>query len=593
MYVLQRIDGWTQSFLPEIEVDDGRQPLRARVALWAVAGMTMVIVVGWVLRFLIAPLPWFTHAMVLGGLFLLALSLVSLRRGQLTRSACLTLLAFFLVIFGSAFRMGGLDAPVLLLTPALPLLATVMLNLRAGVWSGVFAAAMSLVFLGMAEQGKFFGTPLTANQEPRAQALLVIVSCSMAVLFCVFYEHHRRLLEQRSASSEALYRRLFELSKDPVVMSTPEGRLLDANPAALEFYGFDSKEAMLARPVQEIYQDVSQREELLRRLEKVGYVHGYESSQVLRDGQKRIVRGTTSALKNADGSMHSLLAQLHDVTEERRAEQQIRRMVVQLESKNQELERFAYTVSHDLKGPLFTLKGFLNLLAKDLRSGQPEKVERDLAALHRSADSLQRLVEDLLEYSRLGHGSGTWAEARLRTLVTEVSLLLSGQAEKRGVAVHIEPDLPVLFGQVTLLHMLIQNLLENAIKYASSRVTIGGHTDQDGEAHFFVRDDGPGIDPKYQGKIFNLFEKLDADSQGTGIGLASVQRIVELHQGRVWVESIPGEGATFYCRLPTRGRWKAAQEEAKALADEDFEVRRGPEPARMVPKSVEGSPESS
>ena len=559
--------GGPASFLPWIEADEGHKPLRAFVAFWAVLGMALAVAVGWVLRSLIAPLPWYTHALVASGLVLLALALISLRRQQFARSGFSALLAFFLVIFGSAFFMGGLDAPVLLLTPVLPLLATVMLNLRAGVWSGVASAVVCLVLLVMTERGWLTGSPLTENQEPRAQTLLIIVSSVMVVFFCYFYEQHRHLLEQRSASSEALYRRLFELSKDPVVMSTPDGRLLDANAAALDFYGFDSKEDMLARPVQEIYDDLSQREELLRRLEKDGFVHGYETTQRLQDGRERIVRGTTSALRDRDGKMHSLLAQMHDVTEERRAEQEIRRMVVQLESKNQELERFAYTVSHDLKGPIFTLKGFLNLLAKDLREDNHQKVERDLAALHRSADALQRLVEDLLEYSRLGHGSGTWAEIRLRSLATEISLLLAGQAKERGVAVHIEPDLPVLFGQVTLLRMLMQNLLENAIKYAESRVTVGGRTGKGGQVFFFVRDDGPGIDGKYHGKIFNLFEKLDADSQGTGIGLASVQRIVDLHHGHVWVESTPGEGATFHCRLPTRGRWKAAQEEARALAN--------------------------
>ncbi len=220
-------------------------------------------------------------------------------------------------------------------------------------------------------------------------------------------------------------------------------------------------------------------------------------------------------------------------------------------------------------------------------------MERDLAALHRSADSLQRLVEDLLEYSRLGHGSGTWAEVRLRGLATEISLLLSGQAGKRGVAVHIEPDLPVLFGQVTLLRMLMQNLLENAIKYAVGRVMIGGHTGEDGEAHFFVRDDGPGIDSKYHGRIFNLFEKLDAESQGTGIGLATVQRIVELHQGRVWVESTPGEGATFYCRLPARGHWKVSPEEAKEMAERAFQERIEAMSGAPPEESADGSSEST
>lgn len=554
--VLEHFERWTQVFLPSSPLADERESLRARITLATVVCLIGVVVTGWIVRTAIGSLPWYTHTIVVVGLALLASAAVAIRRGRLFGAGVTTIIGFLVIIFGTALQVGGFQAPVLMFAPFLPLLATVLLDFRSGLWTTVATSTLLLGCLALAEAELLAPSPLEGMDKTRARALLALIAVVMSILLAYFYEKYRRLVDQRSETSEALYRNLFELSKDPVVVSTPAGALLDANPAAVEFYGFASKDDMLRRTVQEAYQDVGQRQELLRLLERDGFVRGYETDQKLRDGRVRIIRGTTSAVRGEDGTVEKLLAQLHDITEERQASIEIQNMVELLESKNQELERFAFTVSHDLKGPLVTLKGFMGLLAKDLKAQQMEKVGKDMAAIRRAADTMQALVDDLLEYSRLGHGSGTWAEIGLRSVALDVTTLLAGQTEARNIEVHIESDLPVLFGQLTLLRMLVQNLVENAIKYAARQVTIGALPGDSLEVAFFVRDDGPGIDPSQHKLIFGLFEKLDSQSQGTGIGLASVQRIVELHHGKIEVDSELGRGATFICRLPSRARWK-------------------------------------
>ncbi len=221
----------------------------------------------------------------------------------------------------------------------------------------------------------------------------------------------------------------------------------------------------------------------------------------------------------------------------------------ELEASNAELARFTYTVSHDLKSPLVTINGFLGLLEKDARSGQFERMEHDLRRIRGATARMQQLLGDLLELSRIGRMTNEPEEVDLRTVACEALAMVAGQVADRGAEVTIVPDLPVATGDRVRLIQVYQNLLENAVKYmgdqASPRVEVGWLQDAE-ETVLVVRDNGMGIDPRYHRKIFGLFERLKAETPGTGVGLALVQRIVEVHGGRVWVESEgKGQGATF------------------------------------------------
>ncbi|MCP3964190.1 MAG: hypothetical protein GY719_40690 [bacterium] len=223
--------------------------------------------------------------------------------------------------------------------------------------------------------------------------------------------------------------------------------------------------------------------------------------------------------------------------------------IEELETRNAEMERFAYTVSHDLKSPLFTIRGYVGMLEKDLSRGDDERIEGDLQRIHSAAGRMAQLLDEVLELSRVGRLQGTHEEVALGELAAEVAEHLDGPISRRGVDLRIEPGLPTVVGDRPRLLEVLQNLIDNACKFMGDqprpRIVVGSREDGDGMV-FYVRDNGIGIDPRYQEKIFGLFDRLDLAIEGTGVGLALVKRIVEVHGGRIWVESQgEGYGATF------------------------------------------------
>jgi len=226
-----------------------------------------------------------------------------------------------------------------------------------------------------------------------------------------------------------------------------------------------------------------------------------------------------------------------------------------LARKNAELERFNYTVSHDLKSPLVTIRGFAGLAGTDLAAGRHDAVRKDLGRIVAAADKMHRLLDDLLELSRIGRVVHPPEDVSLADLVKDAIELLKGSFEPKGVAVHVAADLPMVHADRRRLLEVLQNLLENAAKFmgaqAQPKVEVGWR--QDGtERVFYVRDNGRGIEPRFLERVFGLFEKLDPACDGTGVGLALVRRIIEAHGGRAWAESEgPGRGATFCFTLPS------------------------------------------
>ncbi|HEX9078024.1 MAG TPA: DUF3365 domain-containing protein [Desulfuromonadaceae bacterium] len=221
----------------------------------------------------------------------------------------------------------------------------------------------------------------------------------------------------------------------------------------------------------------------------------------------------------------------------------------ELEVKNAELERFTYTVSHDLKSPLITIKGFAGALQKDLAVGRHDRMAGDLGRITDAADKMTMLLNDLLELSRIGRIMNPPTMVDMTGLTEEVLKQLAGPIARTQAAVTVQPGLPQVFGDRPRLAEVLQNLIENALKCMGDQahpcIEIGMREDE-GERVFFVRDNGIGIDKRYHTTIFGLFNKLEATTEGTGIGLALAQRIVELHGGRIWVESEgPGTGSTF------------------------------------------------
>jgi signal transduction histidine kinase len=241
----------------------------------------------------------------------------------------------------------------------------------------------------------------------------------------------------------------------------------------------------------------------------------------------------------------------------RRAEEQRRLLIGQLETKNAELERFVYTVSHDLRSPLVTIKGFLGLLERDAGKTDARDLKTDITHISNAAERMNQLLGELLEFSRIGRTVHPVAEVPLADVAREALALVAGQITERGVTVDVAPDLPVVRGDRRRLMEVFQNLIDNAVKFMGDQerphVEIGLRREDDRPV-YYVRDNGIGIDPRYQEKVFDLFERLDPRGEGAGVGLAIVKRIVELHGGRVWVESQGvGKGCTFCFTLPPGG----------------------------------------
>ncbi len=248
-----------------------------------------------------------------------------------------------------------------------------------------------------------------------------------------------------------------------------------------------------------------------------------------------------------NGKLLNSAALLLDITERKLAEQA-------LQEKNAELERFTYTVSHDLRSPLVTIRTFMGHLADDLSRGDTENIARDLQYIHTATAKMGQLLDELLHLSRLGRVMNPSVETPLQEIVREALALVAGRIDQRGVRVQVTQEAVLLYGDRVRLAEVFQNLIDNAAKFMGEQteplIEIGAEI-RNGEIACFVRDNGIGIDPQHTHKLFELFEKLHPEIEGSGMGLALVKRIVELHGGRIWVESEGlGKGACFWFSLP-------------------------------------------
>lgn len=254
---------------------------------------------------------------------------------------------------------------------------------------------------------------------------------------------------------------------------------------------------------------------------------------------------------------------LREVTQRKRVEAVLRdnetklqALLSELAAKNVEMESFVYTVSHDLKTPIVTIEGFIGALREDFADQLPESAEQYLQYMSDAARRMEILISDLLNLSRIGRIVESKETFPFGDLVREVLDACRPRLEARGIEYEVSSNLPAVYGERKRIAQVVDNLLSNAIKYVgkdnpSPRIEIGCQ-DQGGETVLFVRDNGIGIEERYFVKIFQIFERLPAAKQageGTGIGLTIVKRIVELHGGRIWLDSEPGKGTTFFFTL--------------------------------------------
>jgi light-regulated signal transduction histidine kinase (bacteriophytochrome) len=237
-------------------------------------------------------------------------------------------------------------------------------------------------------------------------------------------------------------------------------------------------------------------------------------------------------------------------------EQRIVERTAQLQVVNDELEAFSYSVSHDLRAPLRHVMGFVKILQEDAAPSLSEKSLGCLATIHKSATRMGNLIDDLLAFSHVGRSDLKKTNVNLGELVKEMLGDFQTETNKRNIVWKINPLSPVQADRA-LLRMVLVNLISNAVKFtgacAEAKIEIGS-TLGDGETVIFIRDNGAGFDPKYAGKLFGVFQRLHSQEafEGTGIGLANVQRIIHRHGGRAWAEGVVDGGATFYFSIPNK-----------------------------------------
>ncbi|MBN1399038.1 MAG: PAS domain S-box protein [Bacteroidetes bacterium] len=341
-------------------------------------------------------------------------------------------------------------------------------------------------------------------------------------------EHKFRTLFENLTEGVALHEMIYDENGKAV-----DYRIVDINPAYEKHTGLLQKKSkgLLAS--------------VLYGTEKPPYFEQFE--EVVRTGEPKTFETYFQPLERyfrigVVSPKHGAFATVFEDITERIQKQK------ELEDKNAELERFTYTVSHDLKSPLITIKGFAGALLHDVMAGRHQRLEDDLRRIADAADKMSGLLGNLLELSRIGRIINPMSDVNLADLAREVTALLAGTLENK-VEVDIKSDLPMVFGDQRRLAQVLQNLIENAVKFMGNqpnpRIVIGTRKDNE-EQVVYVQDNGIGIDPNYHQTVFGLFNKLDTGTQGTGIGLALVRRIVEIHGGRVWVESQGrGFGSTF------------------------------------------------
>lgn len=381
--------------------------------------------------------------------------------------------------------------------------------------------------------------------------------------------------QQELALSEEHYRSLFNGVPLGLFRSTQDGRILDANEALVELLGYPSRQALLEIDAHDVYEDPEDRTHIQEALEEDGLRHPFEIRMRRLNGEVFWVRENSRAVYDDDGNLLHYEGSMEDITPLKDAEEYIQRLnaeleqrvlerTAQLEAAVQELEAFSYSVSHDLRAPLRALDGYSKLLLEDYNAVVDETGKDYLERVRQSSQRMGRLIDDLLNLSRITRREIQRSSVDLSALAKTIADELRQQDPQRSAEFVITEGV-FAEGDASLLYIVMENLLGNAWKFTArhpqARIEFGLST-QNGQPVYFVSDDGSGFDMTYANKLFGAFQRLHSveEFEGTGIGLATAQRIIRRHGGEIWAEAAVEQGATFYFTLEPRHAEDALEE---------------------------------
>ena len=376
-------------------------------------------------------------------------------------------------------------------------------------------------------------------------------------------EEERMKLDQRLRDQQFYTRSLIESNIDALMTTDPRGIITDVNKQTEALTGC-TRDELIGAPFRDYFTDPGRAEAGIRRVLSEGKVTNYELTARARDGVQTVVSYNATTFHDRGRKLQGVFAAARDMTELKRYEHALQQNEIQRERDathamelavvNQELEAFSYSVSHDLRAPLRHIHGYVEMLRGATDGQLSDKAKHYLATIADASVEMGDLIDDLLAFSRVGRSELHSSTVNLGELVGDVIRGLEMAINNRPIAWQIDA-LPMVVGDAPLLKQVLTNLIDNAIKYTRTRdpatIEIGCAGNEAGRAVIFVRDNGVGFDMQYAHKLFGVFQRLHRveDFEGTGIGLATVRRIVGRHGGRVWAEGALNSGATFYFTL--------------------------------------------
>jgi PAS domain S-box-containing protein len=464
-------------------------------------------------------------------------------------------------------------------------LAVALTSWYAGVWPAVVASGFGALAFNYYFTGPSYNISFT--REDFAYLSVFALLSGLLIWFGIVRRRAEGALRQSRdeleikvaertadlrASEEKLWERarLLNLTHDTIFVRNMNDVITYWNRGAEELYGWTSQEAV-GQVTHQLTRTIFPEplDEINTKLLRTGRWEG-ELIHTRRDGTRVVVASRWSLQRDDRGNPIAILETNNNITERKQAEEALRRSRDELEIKvqertadlqsvNKELEAFAYSVSHDLRAPVRHIAGFTELLQKHAAAVLDDKSRHHIRMILDSANRMGNLVDDLLAFSRIGRAETQKTTINLEQLVKDAIGEIAPDTRGRNIHWRIG-SLPICYGDPSLLRLVFSNLVSNAVKFTRTRpqaeieIDTLNHTPD--ETVVFVRDNGVGFDMKYKDKLFGVFQRLHSQEafDGTGIGLATVQRIVHRHGGRVWAEASADQGASFYVALPKLGK---------------------------------------